>query len=82
MIFITLLNFIIMGGFIYLMWCGLKWIILRPYIQMNKKRVDEESALKRAREKGRRRPSTIDGGTIYPKKKEPEEVLLIEYKRK
>jgi hypothetical protein len=81
-ILLTLINFAIMGGFLYLVWCGLKWIILGPHLPAIKKQAAEDAALKRARKYGKLRPDTIDGGVIYPENKEPEEVLLIEHKRK
>jgi hypothetical protein len=85
---IAIFNLAIMGGMIYLMWRGLKAIILGQASKLEKLKTSksenldsEEAAYARARKYGRRKPETVDGGVIYPEHTEPEEVLLIEDKR-
>lgn len=88
---IVLINWAILAIVLYVMWCGLKWIILRPDLpeKQKKQKIDsqesasqkESAAQARARKYGRRRPTTVDGGVIYPEKDKPEEVLLLEDKR-
>lgn len=85
---VALFNLAIMGGMIYLMWRGLKAIILgqasKPEKLKTSKPYDfdtDEAAYARAKKYGRRKPETVDGGVIYPEHTEPEEVLLIEDKR-
>lgn len=71
-----------MGGMLYLMWCGLKWLIFGSVIKDLNKVKEDKASLDRARRHGRSTPKDIDGGIIYPEDISTKPVRFIDHKRK